>query len=67
MHFIFYVAKVRQKHNPETICALRTRYAMLQHMMDIRLQPTEKQRRKKRKAFGLREDENPLLSIPADL
>ena len=53
--------------NPDTVCALRTKAVGLQQMAQINALLTEAQKVEMRKQFGLREDYNPLLYIPADL
>eukprot|EP00731_Ephydatia_muelleri_P004501 Em0002g677a len=56
----------RQK-NPVTVCALRTKDMALQQIAQINALLTEADRVGMRKSFGLGEDYNPLLYIPADL
>ena len=56
-----------RKENPDTLCALRTKDMALQQIAQINALLTEADRVEMRKCFGLREDYNPLLYIPADL
>eukprot|EP00731_Ephydatia_muelleri_P028790 Em0020g434a len=56
-----------RQENPDTVCALRTKDMALQQIAQINALLTEADRVGMRKSFGLREDYNPLLYIPADL
>ncbi|KAL5506222.1 hypothetical protein EMCRGX_G007820 [Ephydatia muelleri] len=53
-----------RQENPDTVCALWTKDMALQQIAQML---TEADRVGMRKSFGLREDYNPLLCIPADL
>ena len=72
LYNIFYLSKTilfqtTRKENPDTFCALRTKDMALQQIAQINALLTEADRVEMRKSFGLREDYNPLLYIPADL
>ena len=72
LYNIFYLSKTilfqtTRQENPDTVCALRTKDMALQRIAQINALLTEADRVGMRKSFGLREDYNPLLYIPADL
>ena len=46
---------------------LRTREVALQHIQALKSLRTEHDKVEMRKGFGVKEDDNPLLYIPADL
>eukprot|EP00731_Ephydatia_muelleri_P014018 Em0007g1328a len=56
-----------RKENPDTVCAPRTKAVALQQIAQISALLTEALKVEMRKRFGLWEDYNPLLYIPADL
>eukprot|EP00731_Ephydatia_muelleri_P000135 Em0001g135a len=56
-----------RKENPDTVCAPRTKAVALQQIAQISTLLTEALKVEMRKRFGLQEDYNPLLYIPADL
>ena len=49
------------------VCVKRTKAIALQQITGILAQHTESERVEQREAIGLREDDNPLLTMPADL
>lgn len=58
---------VSRTENPDTVCSMRTKAIAMEQIAQINAQQIQQERMVMRKSFGLREDDNPLLSIPADL
>ncbi|KAL5482287.1 hypothetical protein EMCRGX_G022596 [Ephydatia muelleri] len=61
------ICMTRRTESPDMVCVKRTKAIALQQITDILAQRTESERVEQRKAVGLREDDNPLLTMPADL
>eukprot|EP00731_Ephydatia_muelleri_P001801 Em0001g1801a len=53
--------------DPYVICEKRCKCRAVEQMSEIKAQRTEDAKIEKRKEYGLREDDNPLLDIPADI
>ena len=60
-------AKVDRTCHPNIICEKRCKSRAVEQMKEIKAQRTEQEKVGKRKEYGLREDDNPLLDIPADI
>ncbi|KAL5494053.1 hypothetical protein EMCRGX_G015323 [Ephydatia muelleri] len=61
------ICMTSRTESPDMVCVKRTKAIALQQITDILAQRTESERVEQRKAVGLREDDNPLLTMPADL
>ena len=53
--------------DPYALCEKRCKCRAVEQMSEIKAQRTEVAKVEKRKEYGLREDDNPLLDIPADI
>ncbi|KAL5510161.1 hypothetical protein EMCRGX_G005656 [Ephydatia muelleri] len=58
---------VERTGDPYVICEKRCKCRAVEQMSEIKAQRTEDAKVEKRNEYGLREDDNPLLDIPADI